>query len=190
MSDFFEKARQAPAYLNALWRLRGCTRVGSRPRVYGNPRLLNLGEIYIGERFIYFSHTAQSEMVAYESGRIEIGDRVFINYGTSISAHKSVVIGDRCQIASHVQILDCDYHGVENRDEVPEPRPVTLGANVWIGIRAILLPGVTIGGNSVVGAGSVVTCDLPPNCLAAGVPAKVIRSFTPRGEAATRPPKP
>lgn len=163
--------------LAGKWYLRNCTKVGCRPRVYGRPRVTNLGEIHIGERFLYFSHVACSEMAAQPGGRIEIGDRVFLNYGTSLSAHELVRIGDRCQIGSHVCMMDNDYHSVEDRDRPGESGPIVLGNNVWLGIRVIVLKGVTIGENSVIGAGSVVTKDIPANCLAAGMPAKPIRSL-------------
>jgi acetyltransferase-like isoleucine patch superfamily enzyme len=176
------KLSQIPALLNALWQLRSCTSLGSKPRVYGKAKILNLGTLDIGERFLYFSHTATSEMVAYKGAELIIGNRVFINYGTSISAHLKVKIGDHCQIGSHVTILDCDYHCVEDRNLPAVPKAVILSNNVWVGIRAIILPGVSIGENSVIGAGSVVTKDIPSNCLAAGVPAKIIRHFEPKNQ--------
>ena len=162
------------------WRLRQCTRVGRRPRVYGHPRITNLGIMTIGERFRFFSHTVTSEMVAHPRGRIEIGDRVFINYGASLSAHCLVKIGDGCQLGSYACLMDNDYHSVEDREAPGESAPIVLGRNVWLGVRVIVLKGVTIGDNAVIGAGSVVTRDVPANCLAAGVPARVIRSFTPK----------
>ncbi len=159
------------------WCLRRCTRVGIRPRVYGWPRITNLGEILIGDKFLFFSNTVTSEMVAYPGGRLEIGSNVFINYGASLSAHQLVRIGDGCQIGSYACLMDNDYHRVEDRSQPGESSPIVLGKNVWLGVRVIVLKGVTIGENAVIGAGSVVTKDIPDNCLAAGVPAKVIRTF-------------
>lgn len=157
--------------------LRRCTHVGAWPRVYGRPRITNLGRIEIGNRFMMFNQTVRSEMVAYPNGRIEIGDGVFLNYGTSISAHELVHIGNQCQVGSYVCMMDNDYHQVEDRSRPGESDPIVVGDNVWLGIRVIVLKGVHIGKNSVVGAGSVVTKDIPPNVLAAGVPARVIRRF-------------
>ena len=159
------------------WYLRRCTRVGRLPRVYGRPRITNLGEIVIGDRFRFFSATATSEMVAHPEGKLEIGDGVFINYGASLSSHKLVRIGDGCQIGSHACLMDNDYHSVEDRERPCESKPIILGRNVWLGVRVIVLKGVVIGDNAVIGAGSVVTRDIPANCLAAGVPAKIIRRF-------------
>lgn len=159
------------------WRLRRCTRVGGLPRVYGRPRITNLGEILIGDRFLFFSTTVTSEMVAHPGGRLEIGNGVFLNYGASLSAHRLVQIGDGCQIGSYACLMDNDYHSVEDRNKPGESRPIVLGRNVWLGVRVIVLKGVTIGENAVIGAGSVVTKDIPADCVAAGVPARVIRTF-------------
>jgi acetyltransferase-like isoleucine patch superfamily enzyme len=171
------KLDSARRVLLGLWHLRSCTRVGRLPRVYGRPRITNLGEIVIGDKFLFFSNTVTSEMVAYPGGRIEIGSGVFINYGASLSAHQLVRLGDGCQLGSYACLMDNDYHRVEDRSKPGESRPIILGRNVWLGVRVIVLKGVTIGENAVIGAGSVVTKDIPANCLAAGLPAKVIRTF-------------
>ncbi len=161
----------------SYWRLRRCNAVGRLPRVYGAPRITNLGTIAIGNRFRLFSTTVPSEMVAYPAGRIEIGDGVFINYGASLSAHAAVSIGDGCQIGSYACIMDNDYHRVDDRSKPGVSMPVTLGRNVWLGVRVIVLKGVTIGDNAVIGAGSVVTRDVPAGTLAVGSPARVVRTF-------------
>src|SRR3974390_805125 len=77
----------------------------------------------------------------------------------------------------HTLILDRNEHGVEQREVVPPSAPVVIEDHVWIGSRAIILPGVCIGQHSVVGAGSVVTKDIPANCLAVVNPARVVRRF-------------
>jgi len=159
------------------WYLSRCTRVGRLPRVYGRPRITNLGEIVIGDKFRFFSNTVTSEMVAHPGGRLEIGDGVFINYGASLSAHRLVKIGDGCQLGSYACLMDNDYHSVEDREKPSESKPIVLGRDVWLGVRVIVLKGVTIGDHAVIGAGSVVTHDIPANSLAAGVPAKIIRNF-------------
>lgn len=163
--------------LLGLWRLRKCTRVGKLPRVYGRPSITNLGTMNIGDKFRFLSTTVTSELVTHPGGRLEIGNGVFLNYGASLSAHKLVQIGDGCQLGSYACLMDNDYHSVEDRDQPSDSRPIILGKNVWLGVRVIVLKGVTIGDNAVIGAGSVVTKDIPANALAAGVPAKVIRTF-------------
>lgn len=110
---------------------------------------------------------------------LSIGRSSFINHGTSIAALERVELGENATIGPHCMILDNDFHRLEpeRRQELPPSRPVVLGNNVWLGARVIVLPGVTIGDNTVVAAGSVVTRDLPPGVVAAGVPAKVLRAL-------------
>lgn len=96
-----------------------------------------------------------------------IGDRTEIHVGTSIS------IGRDCAISWDVCILDRDYHEFNSKRE--EKASVIIGNNVWIGCRATILKGVTIGDGAVVAAGSVVTKDVPANCCVGGNPAKVIK---------------
>ena len=109
--------------LLGLWQLRRCTCVGRLPRVYGRPRIANRGAIVIGNKFQFFSTTVPSEMVAHAGGRIEIGNDVFVNYGTSISAHKLVRIGDGSQIGSYACLMDNDYHRVEDRHQAGASKP-------------------------------------------------------------------
>ena len=80
---------------------------------------------------------------------------------------------------TNVMIIDNDFHSLspEQRDIQPPSKPITIGDNVWLGGHVIVLPGVTIGDGSVIGAGSVVTGDIPPRSLAVGTPAKVIRTL-------------
>jgi len=165
-----------PVLSARLW-LRRCQSVGRRVRTYGKPRITNLGRMTVGERTTIFSHTVRSEFVAHPQGRIDIGSGVFINYGASISAHERVSIGDGCQIGSYAIMMDNDYHKVGELAAVPQSAPIVLGKNVWLGVRVTILKGVTIGDDAVVGAGSVVTKDVPARCLVAGVPAKVVRRF-------------
>lgn len=108
---------------------------------------------------------------------MEIGDNVLINYGCALGATKLVRIGSHCNIGTHSILIDNAFHELDadRRNERPDSEPVVLGRNVWLASRVIVLPGVTIGDNSVLGAGSVVTRDIPPDVLAAGVPARVIR---------------
>jgi len=120
------------------------------------------------------------ELAVGVGATLEIGDRSFINYGGSISAMSSVSIGADATIGPHCLILDNDFHELDpgRRNEMPASRPVVLEQNVWLGARVIVLPGVRIGKNSAIGAGSVVTKDIPPDVVAAGVPARVIRKLS------------
>ena len=112
------------------------------------------------------------------SGTIRIGNAVMISPGVRISASDEIVIGDGCMMANGVYITDCDWHGVYDRmNRDPEPKPVHIGDNVWIGDRATVLKGVTIGDNSIVAACSVVTKDVPANVVVAGNPARIVREL-------------
>jgi maltose O-acetyltransferase len=110
---------------------------------------------------------------------ITIGAGTFVNYGCIMLDVAQITIGAACQIATYVQLLTAT-HPLD-----PEPRrngwesgaPITLEDNVWLGGGVIVCPGVTIGENTVVGAGSVVTKDLPSGVLAVGSPARVLRQI-------------
>ena len=80
-------------------------------------------------------------------------------------------IGADCSLGPYTNILDNDFHSIEDRRRIPESQPVLIGDNVWIGSRVIILPGITIGNDAVVGAGAVVTRDVPPRTVVAGNPA-------------------
>lgn len=109
--------------------------------------------------------------------RISVGARTFINMGLTALDVAPIVIGDDCQIGPHVQLLT-PTHPVEpqpRRDKLEAAQPITIGNNVWLGGGVIVCPGVTIGDDSVIGAGSVVTRDIPAGVVAVGNPARVIR---------------
>lgn len=102
--------------------------------------------------------------------------------GAVICATTSVVIGDRCLVGSGAIIADTDFHPTSSipRRYAPVPSPkssdaVLVGDDVFIGARSVVLKGVRIGSRSVIGAGSVVTSSIPADCVAAGVPARVVK---------------
>jgi maltose O-acetyltransferase len=110
-----------------------------------------------------------------------VGARTFVNFGLVCLDVATVTIGDDVQIGPNVQLLT-PTHPVEpgpRRDKWEAARPIVVGDNVWLGGGVIVCPGVTIGANTVVGAGAVVTRDLPANVVAVGNPARVIRELTP-----------
>jgi acetyltransferase-like isoleucine patch superfamily enzyme len=107
---------------------------------------------------------------------IRIGNGTYLNRNVEIVAAQSVTIGRDCQIARDVIIMDTDQHPLPGSGLVTAP--VNIGDRVWIGARAIILKGVTIGHDAVVGAGSVVTKDVPPMAVVAGVAARVLRTAT------------
>lgn len=114
-----------------------------------------------------------------KGAKIQIGNRVGMS-GGAICARSKVVIGDDVLIGANVVIADNDFHpitvsGRQCGEINIETREVLIGGGVWIGADCYICKGVTIGENTVVGAKSVVTKSLPANCVAAGVPAKIIR---------------
>ncbi len=167
------------AVLRARWYLRKASKIGMRVRVWGRPAITNNGTMIIGERVRLVSTIATVEIGVEAGATLEIGNSVFINYGCSFGATKLIRIGANCNIGTHVIMIDNDFHRLEpeHRNERPPSAPIILEDNVWLGARVIVLRGVTIGSGSVIGAGSVVSRDIPPRSIAAGVPAKVLRAL-------------
>lgn len=112
--------------------------------------------------------------------RITVGSGTVFNNNTVVCAMQSIKIGDRCLIGDSCAIYDSDFHDpdpVKRHTDAGPSLPVVIGDNVVFGSRVVVLKGVTIGENSVIGAMSLVTKDVPANCIAAGVPAKVIKQL-------------
>ena len=110
---------------------------------------------------------------------ISVGDRCLIGKGSGIVGHLQITIGNDVWTGHHVYITD-QNHGYRDLDlpisqQVMPEQPVSIGDGSWLGHGAVVLPGATIGRHVVVGANSVVTGDLPDNCVAAGVPARVLK---------------
>jgi acetyltransferase-like isoleucine patch superfamily enzyme len=113
--------------------------------------------------------------------RLVIGDDCALS-GTTVCAAESVTIGERCLFGADTVITDTDFHGLDPHGrwslglaQAPR-RPVRIGRDVFVGARAIVLKGVTIGDGAVVGAGSVVTRDVPAGAVVAGNPARELRT--------------
>lgn len=107
---------------------------------------------------------------------IHIGENCSINAFVHIWANEKVIIGDNTMIASHVQISTSTHdYNIWPMRSFRKDLPVTIGKNVWICSGAIILPGVNIGDNSVVGAGAIVNKDVPANSVVYGIPAKVMK---------------
>lgn len=108
---------------------------------------------------------------------ITIGKNVFINSNCNFQDQGGIIIGDGSQIGHKVTLATLN-HGIAPKDRSTlHAAPITIGKNVWIGAAATVVPGVTIGNDSIVGAGSVVIRDVPMRTIVAGVPAKVIREI-------------
>jgi acetyltransferase-like isoleucine patch superfamily enzyme len=150
---------------------------GKLPRFHGYCKLKNKGKIVIGNRFCAYGKPVPVMMTTEEpTSKLLIGDNVFLNYGVDIGCRKSIRIGNNVKIGQYTSIMDNNYHLVDVGDDI-SGKEIIICDNVWIGIRCIVLPGVTIGKNSVIASGSIVTKDIPENVMAAGVPAKVIKKI-------------
>ena len=112
----------------------------------------------------------------FDNAKLEIGHGGYSNIGLTIICGESIKIGQDVICGRHVTIRDTNGNHVINREGYKCTRPVVIGDHVWLCEKVTVMPGVTIGSGSVIAAGSVVTKDVPPNSLAAGVPARVIRS--------------
>lgn len=112
------------------------------------------------------------------TSRVSIGNNNRLSNNVFIAALESVSVGNRCLIGDGVFVVDSDFHELSPESRFSgcgSVRPVSIGDNVWIGSRAMILKGVEIGDGAVVGAGSVVTKSVPPRAVVAGNPARVLR---------------
>ncbi|HWP82711.1 MAG TPA: GNAT family N-acetyltransferase [Bacteroidota bacterium] len=155
--------------------LRRCTRVGKRCRTRGKPFIVNDGQIIIGDDFNLNSRIVQSELATGHRGVIEIGHEVTINFGALISAQEHVRIGNRVRIGPYSIITDSDFHTIGDRYSPPTGVPTIIEDGVWLGARVTVLKGSRIKEGAVIAAGSVVSGEIPPHVIAAGVPARVVR---------------
>jgi len=111
---------------------------------------------------------------------IYLGNNVFINFDCILLDCNTIHIGDNVQLATRVQLLTA-YHPIKaiERNAGPElASPIRIGDSCWLGGGVIVLPGVTIGENTVIGAGSVVTKDIPANVVAVGNPCRILREIS------------
>lgn len=113
------------------------------------------------------------DIICFENAKLEVGSG-FCNSNVKIRCSKKITIGNDVAISHDVTIMDSDAHYIDY-ENYEISKPVYIEDNVWIGTRTTILKGVRIGKGSVVAAGSVVTKDVPPNSIVAGIPARVIK---------------
>ncbi|MNZ46530.1 Galactoside O-acetyltransferase [compost metagenome] len=150
--------------------------VGRLGRIAGRLSVKNKGEFIVGRNVSFHAKPLPSSIAVEKHAKLWVGDNVFFNYGLDIGCTKSIRIGSNTIIGPMVNMIDTNFHPVDSEDR-SQSKDITISDNVWIGRGAVILPGVTIGENSVIAAGSIVTRDIPPNVLAGGTPAKVIREL-------------
>lgn len=160
--------------------------IKARPVVWGIWNVVVYGpNIHLGKNAIIVGADGSRTTLTTVSfnghqGNIIIGDNVLIMNGVRISSASRVEIGDDCMLANFCYLTDSDWHGIYDRTESPgATAPITLEKGVWIGDSAIICKGVRIGENSIVGAGSVVRKDVPPNSVVIGNPAEVVKELDP-----------
>lgn len=135
--------------------------------------------IVIGEK----SRLASIDIYCADECEIIIGRGVACTWSSRVYAHEPsrITIGDRCLIASDVSIMTSDMHtifDVATGQRINEAQDIHIGEHVWLASSVKVMKGVSIGDNSVVGAASVVTSDVPANCVAVGIPARVVKEGT------------
>jgi maltose O-acetyltransferase len=147
------------------------------------PYLTGKGRIVIGDRV----RLSRKPSIGFSNRfdalpELTIGDNTFIGHLCSFNIARKVTIGNHCLLAASARIYDVDAHPLDaarRRANEPFPvennEPVFIGDDVWVGTGALILKGVTIGSRSIVGAGAVVTRDVPPDVVVAGNPARIIK---------------
>ncbi len=158
-------------YIKGAWFARSMTTHGIIIVSGGKPapRIFNDGGDIIIENCQFY------QGVRLEVGRnalLRIGNGTYLNRNTVVVVQEKVEIGRDCRIAWDVVIMDSDLHPIDGR--TMENKPVIIEDNVWIGCRCIILKGVRIGKGAIIAAGSVVTKNVPPDSIAAGVPARIL----------------
>jgi acetyltransferase-like isoleucine patch superfamily enzyme len=158
-----------------------CDAIGPRLRIELLPHIAGSVRISIGSDVFISGRLSVTGCAAFEMPELVIGDRVFLGSSTSFSIGRSIVIEDDVLIAAGCSFADYSPHPKDSErrasgalPEVESARPIRIGRKAWVGARCTILPGVSIGEGAIVGAGSVVTRDVPPFQVAAGSPARVV----------------
>jgi acetyltransferase-like isoleucine patch superfamily enzyme len=142
-----------------------------------NPGLLFLGEgseVHVGDNVLLERDVRISTGA---NARVYIGDNSYLGDGCNLLAVKELRIGKKCSISWHVLFMDTSSHPLGFAGEIPETKiaPIVVEDHVWIGCRAVILKGVTVGTGSIIANNAVVTKDVPPRTMVAGNPARVIK---------------
>lgn len=154
--------------------LSDCDRVGAMPRAVSRPRVINRGQIFVGDNLFLRGSWGRVTFQTGPEGTLTIGDNVDINYGTLLSAQSRVTIGSRVMIGNCCIVADAEVPSVDGTAGAP-PQPIDIGDDVWLAVRVTVLPGAKIGKGAVITAGSLVAGEIPPGVVAGGIPARVIR---------------
>lgn len=136
----------------------------------GNIELYENSEINVANTF--FIHSGCDVMV-FKNAKLNLGSG-YINRYAKIRCYSEITIGHGVAISENVTIWDSDAHAIKGKEHLMT-QPIVIGSQVWIGTNVTILKGVTIGDGAIIASGAVVTNAIPARCLAAGIPAKVIK---------------
>lgn len=182
--DFFNSLI---AYIYTGLITRRCKSWGKYANIAWGGSITNPQYVFVGNSSIFLRNTCitATPSIPGHDPDIHIGSYCRFGFNNHISAINKITIGDNVLTGSYVLISD-NSHGTSDNDMLnlpPLQRPlfskgeISIGNNVWIGDKVSILAGVHIGNNAIIGANSVVTKDIPDNCVAAGIPAKVIKAI-------------
>lgn len=159
----------------AAFRARISTPVPASTVVLGHAYIYGTGSIRCGEGLLIYPN---QYMETHGESEIVLGDRVVLSSGVHLVAYAGIHIGAGSMIGEYTSIRDANHtreEGLTLRDSIHSAKPITIGKEVWIGRGVMVLSGVTIGDGATVGANAVVTRDVPPGMIVAGIPAAPIR---------------
>jgi acetyltransferase-like isoleucine patch superfamily enzyme len=140
------------------------------------PDINNEGKFTIGENCAFRSFRLRQHITVKENAELAIGYNSFLNDGVNICSTQSIRIGHNAKIGDMTYIYDTNFHEI-SPEKPTKNAAVSIGNNVWIGTKSIILPGSVIGDHCVIAAGSIVTGAIPAKSLAAGAPARVIKTL-------------
>lgn len=154
----------------------GAESFGGHADMHGRVHFKLQGRAVFGRGFIAEGDISTVSVVVREDATLIIGDDVYMNYGVTIEACHEIRIGNHVLMAPLVSIIDDNRHETEP-GSILYKGPIVIGNNVWLARNVAVIPGASIGDGCVIAANSVVCTDIPPNSLAAGAPARVIRKL-------------
>ena len=181
--------RLLTSYVVAKYRLLRGDRVSFGPGFQANRKLVikGPGRVVFGANVNAWAHEERNVIITYDRDvTIAIGANVRLN-GVGLMARRGITIGDHCILGSTL-LVDTDFHSLR-RDRATNPHapvasaPIVVSENVWLAGQTVVLKGVTIGANAVIGFRAVVTRDVPPDVVVAGNPARVVRALDDPSEA-------
>ena len=166
--------------------------IGLHCKIYNSIFLLvhESGSFYIGDNFTLSSGHAFNPLSRNIKASIYVGRGAILKIGnnvgmssTCIEAHTSIIIGNNVKVGACTTIFDTNSHSLDymirrTSDNHVTSQPICIEDDVWIGMNCIILKGVTIGARSIIASGSVVTKSIPPDSIAGGIPAKVIKKIS------------